>query len=156
MIGEICLGFCWSSFIWREVWLMAWEDGGTWKIARIWQLDKTRPALGCRQGSPNWNTTATSWSLIKSVFSHKGSCTYYVIMDRGGGLSKWLQYYIGVVWQIITVYPESWVVTLGIIFPKTWQKNIFFSVGKKSFLGVMSKRLQLYIGGVRPNDYSIT
>ena len=51
---------------------MAWEDGGTWKIARIWQLDKTRPALGCRQGPPNWNSSATSWSLIKSVFSHKG------------------------------------------------------------------------------------
>ena len=113
-------------------------------------------------------------------FAQKGSCTYYVIADRGGGLSKWLQYYIGggssqmitilhrggppkwlqyyigVVWQMITVYHESWVVTLGILFPKTWQKNIFFSVGKKSFLGGMSKWLQLYIGGVRPNDYSIT
>ena len=70
--------------------------------------------------------------------------------------AKWLHYYIGVVWQMITVYHESWVVTLGILFPKTWQKNIFFSVGKKSFLGGMSKWLQLYIGGVRPNDYSIT
>ena len=57
---------------------------------------------------------------------------------------------------MITVYHESWVVTLGILFPKTWQKNIFFSVGKKSFLGGMSKWLQLYIGGVRPNDNSVT
>ena len=44
---------------------------------------------------------------------------------------------------MITVYHESWDVTLGIFFPK---KHIF-SVGKKSFLGGMSKRLQLYIGG---------
>ena len=34
--------------------------------------------------------------------------------------------------------------------------SIFLSVGKKSFLGGMSKLLQLYIGGVRRNDYSIT
>ena len=33
----------------------------------------------------------------------KGSCTYYVITDRGGGLSKWLQYYIGVGQQMVTV-----------------------------------------------------
>ena len=47
--------------------------------------------------------------------THKGSGTYYVIADRGGpskmitilhggeGLAKWLQYYIGVVRQMITV-----------------------------------------------------
>ena len=45
------------------------------------------------------------------------------------------------------VYHESWVITLGISFPKNWQKNIFFSVGKKSFLGGRSKWLQLYLGG---------
>ena len=118
--------------------------------------------------------------IVVECVHHKGSCTYYVITDRGGGSlqmitvlhrgassqmitilhrggpPKWLQYYMGVVWQMIIVYHESWVVTLGILFPKTWQKNILFSVGKKSFLGGMSKWLQLYIGGVRPNDYSIT
>ena len=31
----------------------------------------------------------------------------------------------------------------------------FFSFGKKSFLGGISIWLYLYIGGVRPNDYSI-
>ena len=44
---------------------------------------------------------------------------------------------------MITAYHEIWVFTLGISFPKNWQKNIFFSVGKKSFLGGMSKWLQL-------------
>ena len=35
------------------------------------------------------------------------------------------------------------------------KKSDLFSVGKKSFLGVRSKSLQLYRGGVRRNDYSI-
>ena len=56
---------------------------------------------------------------------------------------------------MITVHHESWVATLEIT--KRLDKEVkFFSVGKKSFLGVMSKLLQLYIGGVWPNDYSIT
>ena len=88
------------------------------------------------------------------------------ILHRGGP-PKWLQYYIGVVWQMITVYPESWVVTLGILFPKTWQKNIFFSCQKvisgryvKTITtlhrGGTAKWLQHYIGGVCPNNYNIT
>ena len=50
---------------------------------------------------------------------------------------------------MITVHHESWVATLEISFPETWQKIRFFSVGKKSFLGGMSKWLQYYIGVVR-------
>ena len=53
---------------------------------------------------------------------------------------------------MITVHHESLVATLE-IFDK---KNKFPSVDKKSFVGVMSKLLQLYRGGVRRNDYSIT
>ena len=109
----------------------------------------------------------------------KGSCTYYVIMDGGGlskwlqysigwGLAKWLQYYIGVVRQMITVlhrggvsnaYGTPWILGCyirNIISRDLTKKSDFFSVGKKSFLGGMSKLLQLYIGGVRQNDYSIT
>ena len=56
----------------------------------------------------------------------------------------------------------------NIISKDLTKKNILFSVGKKSFLGGMSKLLQLYIGGgtakwlqyyiggVCPNDYNIT
>jgi len=40
---------------------------------------------------------------------------------------------------MITAYHEFWVFTLAISFTKNKQKNIFFSVGKKSFLGGMSK-----------------
>ena len=86
-------------------------------------------------------------SLQMITVLHRGGSSQMITILHRGGPPKWLQYYIGVVWQMITVYHESWVVTLGILFPKTWQKNIFFSVGKKSFLGGMSKWLQLYIGG---------
>ena len=42
-------------------------------------------------------------STVGAWVTDKGSCTYYVIVDGGGGVSKWLQDYIGVVWQMITV-----------------------------------------------------
>ena len=41
-------------------------------------------------------------------------------------------------------------------FQRLDKKIKFLSVSKKSFLGGMSKLLQLYRGGVRRNDYSIT
>ena len=49
------------------------------------------------------------------------------ILHRGGP-PKWLQYYIGVVWQMITVYHESWAVTLEI----SWQE--LFSTTKNNRL----------------------
>ena len=42
------------------------------------------------------------------------------------------------------------------IISRDLTKNQIFSVGKKSFLGGNSNLLQLYIGGVRRNDYSTT
>ena len=54
------------------------------------------------------------------------------ILHRGGP-PKWLQYYIGVVWQMITAYHEFWVFTLGISFPKNWQKNLQGVSKKTSF-----------------------
>ena len=56
---------------------------------------------------------------FKKKFPDKGSCTYYVIADLGreGGLSKWLQYYIGVFRKIVSMYHESWGITSGILFP---------------------------------------
>ena len=89
---------------------------------------------------------------------------YYI----GGGLAKWLQYYIGVVRQMITVlhgggvsndYGTPWILGCyirNIISRDLTKKSDFFSVGKKSFLGVRSKSLQLYRGGICPNDYNIT
>ena len=73
----------------------------------------------------------------------KGSCTYYVITDSGGGLSKWLQYYIGVVRQMITVlhgggvsndYGTPWILGCyirNIISRDLTTKIRFLSVGKK-------------------------
>ena len=46
---------------------------------------------------------------------------------------------------MIMVYPESWLITFGVSIDFT--KKLDFSVGKKSFLGGMSKWLQLYLGG---------
>ena len=60
---------------------------------------------------------------------------------------------------MIKVFNESWVITLGISFPSTWQQIHIFSDGKKSFLGryvkmIISlhrggtaKWLQYYMGG---------
>ena len=50
---------------------------------------------------------------------HRGGSSQMITILHRGGPPKLLQYYIGVVWQMITVYHESWVVTLGILFPKT-------------------------------------
>ena len=76
----------------------------------------------------------------------------------GGGVSKWLQYYIGVVRKMITVLHKGWsdkwlrYTILGYymmnIISVDLKKNQIFSVGKNSFLEGMSKWLQLYmIGG---------
>ena len=47
---------------------------------------------------------------------------------------------------MITVHHESRVITLGISFHST--KNHTFSVGKKSFLGGMSKMITILHGGL--------
>ena len=87
----------------------------------------------------NWIKIVSLWCKDVNDTDYvwdKGLCTYYVITDRGGfspndyigWLAKWLQYYIGVVWnmitvlqgvvrQMITVYHEPWVITWGISFP---------------------------------------
>ena len=51
-----------------------------------------------------------------------------------GGLSNWLQYYIGVIWQMITVYYESWVNALQIeeYHFQGLDKNILFFQSVKS------------------------
>ena len=57
------------------------------------------------------------------------------------------------------IYQQPWILGCYIrnIISRDLTKKIkFLSVGKKSFLGGMSKLLQLYLGGVRRNDYSIT
>ena len=49
----------------------------------------------------------------------KWNRTTILIVGGGGGVAKLLQYYIGVVRQMITVHHESWVATLEISFPET-------------------------------------
>ena len=97
------------------------------------------------------------WSTSK----FKGGLSKWLQYYIGGALAKWLQYNIGAGKQMVTVlhrgglandYSIPWI--LGYHIRNIISKD--FSVSKKSVLGVMSKWLQLYIGGVRPNDYSIT
>ena len=47
------------------------------------------------------------------------------ILHRGGPPNDY-SIYIGLVWQMITVYYEYWVITLGISFPKTKDKKAYF------------------------------
>ena len=62
--------------------------------------------------------------MFKIAFKEKNVAllgVVHILRNRGwgGGLSKELKYYRGAVWQMITVYHESWVITLDISFPKT-------------------------------------
>ena len=52
--------------------------------------------------------------MFKIAFKEKNVAllgVVHILRNRG--------YYTGVVWQMITVYHESWVITLDISFPKT-------------------------------------
>ena len=123
-----------------------------------------------RKKSPKIYCNITSFLIIKAkkLFLIPCEISENVLLPMHcGGLAKWLQYYIGVVWQMITVlhgggvsndYGTPWILGCYIrnINSRDLKKIKFLSVGKKSFLGGMSKWLQLYRGGVRRNDYSIT
>ena len=89
------------------------------------------------------------------------------VLQRGV-IAKWLQYYIGVGQQMVTVLHRGglandssipWILGYYIrnIISIDLANIQIFSFGKKSFLGRgVSIWLYLYIGWVWPNDYSIT
>ena len=57
---------------------------------------------------------------------------------------------MGVVCQMITVHHESWVATLEISFPETWQKKSdFYQLVKNNFWGVCQNYYNFTWGGYR-------
>ena len=55
----------------------------------------------------NINPNCNAKKVNITEAQHKGSCTYYVITDRGG-LAKWLQYYIGMALQNDYSITKGW------------------------------------------------